>query len=70
MMKVALFTAGVLPVPPTKGGAVENLVQMLVEENEIHQSAAFTVLSIHDETAVSASSVYRFSKFHFIKFLT
>lgn len=67
-MKVALFTAGVLPVPPTKGGAVENLVQMLVEENEIHQSAEFTVLSIHDEIAVSASSVYRFSKFHFIKF--
>lgn len=67
-MRIALFTPGVLPVPPTKGGAVENLVQMLVEENEIHQSAELTVLSIHDEVAVSTSSVYRFSKFHFIKF--
>lgn len=33
-MKVAIITAGVLPVPPTKGGAVENLVYTFINENE------------------------------------
>ena len=33
-MKVAIITAGVLPVPPIKGGAVENLVYTFINENE------------------------------------
>ena len=33
-MNIAIITAGVLPVPPTSGGAVENLVYTLINENE------------------------------------
>ncbi len=66
-MKVAIFTPGVLPVPPVKGGAVENLVQMLVEENEARRRATLTVTSIHDAAAESESIRYTHSRFHFIK---
>ncbi|MBM6861744.1 glycosyltransferase family 1 protein, partial [Clostridium saudiense] len=33
-MKIGIITAGVLPVPPIKGGAVENLVYSIINENE------------------------------------
>lgn len=33
-MKVAIITAGVLPVPPIKGGAVENLIYTIIKEND------------------------------------
>lgn len=33
-MKIAIVTAGVLPVPPVKGGAVENLIYSIITENE------------------------------------
>ena len=31
-MKIAVITSGFLPVPPTKGGAVENLLYNLIRE--------------------------------------
>lgn len=33
-MRVAIITAGVLPVPPVKGGAVENLIYTIIKEND------------------------------------
>lgn len=66
-MKIALFTAGVLPVPATKGGAVENLVQMLIEENEKNHYAQFTITSIYDESAATASVEYTHSDIYFVK---
>lgn len=33
-MKIAIVTTGQLPVPATKGGAVENLIDFFLEENE------------------------------------
>ena len=43
------ITSGFLPVPATKGGAVETLVQNLIDENEIIKNNKFTVLSIYDK---------------------
>ena len=33
-MKIAFITDGKSPVPATKGGAVENLIEDLLDENE------------------------------------
>ena len=33
-MKIAFLTNGTSPVPATKGGAVENLIEDLLDENE------------------------------------
>ena len=43
---IAIISAGVLPVPPTKGGAVENLIQTFIEENEITSNFKFHVFTI------------------------
>ena len=37
-MKIAILTSGVAPVPATKGGAVENLIQHILEVNEKNKS--------------------------------
>ena len=34
MEKIAIITSGFLPVPASKGGAVENIVVNLLNENE------------------------------------
>lgn len=49
-MKTAFITSGYLPVPPSKGGAVENLIYNLILENEKHNDNKFTVFSIEDDS--------------------
>lgn len=63
-MKVCLFTVGVLPVPPVKGGAVENLIK---DENELNYNAEFSVTSIFDSEAVKESKKYKHTNFFFVK---
>ena len=48
---LAVITSGFLPVPPTKGGAVENLLYNLVKRNEIEKKINFTIFSIYDKKA-------------------
>ena len=45
-MKIAILTAGVLPVPAVQGGAVENLVDFCLEYNDKYQLHDITVYSI------------------------
>lgn len=66
-MKIAIITSGFLPIPATKGGAVENLVVNLLNENEIEQKVNFEVLSIYDKEALNECSKFHFSSFKFIK---
>lgn len=47
-MDIAFITSGYLPVPPSKGGAVENLIYNLIKANEFHDENKFTVYSIYD----------------------
>lgn len=49
-MNVAIITSGYLPVPPTKGGAVENIIYNLVKKNEIYGECHFTIYSIDDNS--------------------
>lgn len=66
-MKVAFLTYGTSPVPATKGGAVENLIEDLLDENENQHNFEFSVLSIYEDKALEKSKEYRHSSFYFVK---
>ena len=62
-MKVIIVTNGLFPVPSTKGGGAETLVQDILDQNEKFHSADFVVYSIYDQEAVIKSDSYKFSEF-------
>lgn len=66
-MKVAIITSGYLPVPASKGGAVENIVENFIIENEIEKKVNFEIFSIYDENAENISKKYQYTNFNFIK---
>ncbi len=66
MKKIALITAGVLPVPPVRGGAVENLVQILIEENEKSPRFEFTVYSVSAPGIEKEAAKCAHAKFEFV----
>ncbi len=51
-MRIAVLTSGILPVPATKGGAVENLTDFYLAYNNQHQLHDITVYSVDDEEAM------------------
>lgn len=51
MKKVAIITSGYFPVPPVKGGAIEALINMLIEENNVEKHLNLIVYSMYDEQA-------------------
>lgn len=63
--QIAIITSGFLPVPATKGGAVENLIVNLLNENEKEKEYNFTIYSINDEKAREESKKYNESTFEF-----
>ena len=66
-MNLAVITSGFLPVPATKGGAVENLVENLLNENEKQGQINFNIFSVFDEDALIKSKNFKKTKFIFIK---
>ena len=46
MMKIAILTSGILPVPAVQGGAVENLIDFYLEYNHQHRLHDITVYSV------------------------
>lgn len=67
MKKVCIISAGVLPVPPTQGGAVENLIYFLCEQNGINKEVEFSVISVYEKDAVKQSLLIKNSVFHYVK---
>ena len=63
MKKIAMITSGFLPVPATKGGAVENLIVNLLNENEKNKKIKFEIFSIYDQDALNKSKKYENSNF-------
>lgn len=66
-MKIAILTSGVAPVPPTKGGAVECLVEHILNENEINKEVDIDLYSIYEEEAERISHKYEKTNFEYIK---
>ncbi|WP_181405935.1 glycosyltransferase [Streptococcus thermophilus] len=66
-MNVAVVTSGFLPVPATKGGAVENLIENTMKQNEKFADMYMTIFSIYDKNAAERIKEYKNSKAIFIK---
>lgn len=67
MKRICILSAGTLPVPPVKGGAVENLIDIILRKNEDTKNAKYTVASVYDKTAAHKSSEYAQTEFYFVK---
>lgn len=65
--KIAIITSGFLPVPASKGGAVENLIDTIIFENENKNMIRPIIFSIYDKEAMKISKNYCNSDFNFIK---
>lgn len=65
-MKICLITPQFFPVPAVKGGAVEQLITMLVEENEIEHKMDITCVSVWDEKAEAISKKMKHTEFIYI----
>ena len=52
----------VYPVPAVKGGAIEELVTILIEQNEIEKKAEFLVFSMDNEEAKEKARTYQHTK--------
>lgn len=66
-MKLAMITSGFLPVPATKGGAVENLIENFLKMNEEYKDYEITVFSIYDEKAKEEIKNFKNTRCIFIK---
>lgn len=69
-MNLLFITSGRMPMPPTKGGAVETLIELLIQKNESDFNHNITVLSIYDEEAKKKSAEYKKCKFIYINMNT
>jgi spore coat protein SA len=66
MKKVCLIVPKGLPLPNVKGGAIETLVNILINQNEIYKKMDLTVVSIFDKEAYQESKKYKQTKFIYI----
>lgn len=66
-MKLAMITSGFLPVPATKGGAVENLIEIFLKMNEEYKDYEITIFSIYDEKAKDEIKKFKNTRCIFIK---
>lgn len=67
MKRIIIVNNGTLPLPAVKGGAVETLIDLLIEENEKFGLCHFDVYSIYNKDAIKKSEQYSNSSFHFVK---
>ena len=64
---IAIITTGLLPVPSVMGGAVENLVQNFIDENERQGGPHLTVYSTATPDAIEKAQAYTHTDFVFIQ---
>lgn len=67
MKKICFITQCSLPIPTVKGGAVETLVEYILDENEKNPIFEFTVISVGDEIAKKDSEKYKHATFLYVE---
>ena len=66
-MKVLIVTpCGRLPVPATKGGAIQDLVESLVRQNQIENKLKLSIVSPFEEEAARKAQVYSSTEFIYL----
>lgn len=63
MKKVCIITIGEYPIPDVKGGAVERLITMIAEDNELNPRFEFTILTCSNSDAIELQKQFRYTKF-------
>lgn len=66
-MKIGMISPAMLPIPAVKGGAVESLMQVLIDENEKNGLNEFIIYSNYDKEAIKKSEKYKYTKFIYTK---
>ena len=64
--KILVVISGGLPIPSVKGGAVETLIDMFLDENEKMNKYDFEVYSRYDADAEGKGKEYKYCKFNYI----
>ncbi len=67
MKKVAVIPPGTLPLPPVRGGAVENLINLVRQYNEKEKCVQLTMFSVAEPAAVQAAHITPQTKYVFVK---
>ena len=74
-MRVLIVGSSKLPIPAVKGGAVSNLIEQLIAQNEVHKEIELSCCSLYDAEAEEAAKKYTETNFiwakppKFVKFL-
>lgn len=66
-MNIIIITSGTLPVPHTKGGGVELLVQHLIDNNEKTAQLNITLFSVFNAESEKIARNYKYTKIILIK---
>ena len=66
MKRICLIAGNVLPIPAVKGGAVEELITLLLEQNELEKKAELVIFSMADAQAEEAAKKYKNSRIIYI----
>lgn len=66
MKKILIIGGDSQPIPPVNGGAVENLIQMFIETNEIKKNFKINVISCHDEKIDKEERKYKYCNYKYI----
>ncbi len=64
--KIAIISAGKMPVPPVKGGAVETGIDQIIKENDKTSKIDLTIYSIYDKEAEEIAKSHK-ARFVYIK---
>ena len=67
MEKITIIMSSVLPIPATKGGAVENLLENIAKEQEKENKIDLNIISAYDYEAEKKSKSYKNTKFYFLR---
>jgi glycosyltransferase involved in cell wall biosynthesis len=68
-MKIAIISPSILPVPAVKGGAIETLIQLFIDQNEIESNnLEIVVISAYDKRAANISKGYKKTSFQWITY--
>lgn len=67
MKKIALVTSGGLPIPASRGGAVESLIDLLISGNELSPNYEIDVFSIYDANSKEMSKEFKRTTFIYLE---
>ena len=66
-MNILMIPSTMLPIPPVKGGAVQNLIQSYIDWNETNKKNKLVVFSIYDKKAKREADKLNYCKVKFFK---